>query len=88
MKNIFSWFGYSKTPGLPKSKVAELISLVNSLNKESRCKSAMSYILRALDYEPDNHDVLNLARQMVWLCTGPHHTCREPLSVIQINDHR
>jgi hypothetical protein len=88
MKNIFAWFTNSKTPELPKSKVAELTDLVEKLNKESRCKSAMNYILRALDYEPNNHDVLELARLIVWNCTSAYHTCLEPLSEVQINDYR
>lgn len=48
----------------------------------------MSYILRALDYEPDSHDMLELAHLMVWGCIGVHHSCREPLSEVQINDPR
>ena len=88
MQNIFSRFAHPKTPGLPKSKVDQLAGFVNSLNKESRCSSAMSSILRTLDYEPDNHDVRELAHLMVWGCIGVHHTCREPLSEVQINDRR
>jgi hypothetical protein len=88
VKNLFSWFANPKTHGLPKSRFAELGRLVDSLNRQSRCKSAMSYIMRVLDYEPDNRDVLDLARLTAWCCTRVHHSCREPLSVIQINDHR
>jgi ankyrin repeat protein len=88
MKNIFAWFTNPKTPELPKSKVAELTDLVEKLNKESRCKSAMNYILRSLDYEQDNPDVLNLARLIVGGCTSAFHTCHEPLSEMQINDYR
>lgn len=88
MRNLFSWFIHPKTPGIPKTKLVELKGIVNSLNKECRCKSVMNYILRSLDYEPDNHDVLVLAREMVWLCTGVHHTCIEPVSEVQINDTR
>ncbi len=48
----------------------------------------MSSIVRALDYEPQNHDVLEMARLIVWGCIGVYHTCREPLTEVQINDPR
>ncbi len=85
MRNIFTRFF---RPKLPEPAVATLTTMVKTLNSESKCSSAMSYILRALDYEPQNRSVLELAQLIVWGCIGIHHSCGEPLAEVQMNDSR
>jgi hypothetical protein len=71
-----------------KSYIDELSHRVSELNKSSKCYSALAYILRALDYDPQNQSILRLARIITHGCLAPHHNCNEPVSQEQAKDQR
>jgi len=75
-------------PTLPKSYEKRLINLVCELNKQSKCGSALNYILRVLDYDPQNHEAISFAGLITYGCLQHNSQCNEPITQAQISDQR
>lgn len=73
---------------LPKSCVDKLKDLVYKSLKKSECSSALSHVLRVLDYDPHNSIALDEAGFILYGCLTPFHECKEPITKEQRRDQR